>query len=190
MAATAPQSGVLLAKSGRCEGDRTHLANGTVGYQTPQVNGPVGVLASNWRLSGIVNVRSGSPLPIISGRDNAFNGQANQRPDQISDNVYGPKTLNTYLDRAAFAQPANGAFGTYVRNSADGPAFWKIDLAVSRLISFASTQNVELRVEVFNLLNNFNWGLPNLNFSAGTFGRITTTTGDPRIIQFGVKYGF
>jgi hypothetical protein len=49
---------------------------------------------------------------------------------------------------------------------------------------------VELRAEVFNVLNNFNWGDPNLNFSAGTFGRITTTAGDPRILQFGVKYGF
>ena len=54
----------------------------------------------------------------------------------------------------------------------------------------ASTQNLEFRVEAFNLLNNFNWGHPNLNFSAGTFGRITTTAGDPRIMQFGVKYGF
>ena len=57
------------------------------------------------------------------------------------------------------------------------------------LVSFASTQNVELRVEVFNLLNNFNWN-PNLNFSAGTFGRITTSAGDPRVMQFGIKYAF
>ena len=71
-----------------------------------------------------------------------------------------------------------------------GPGFWKIDLAVSRLVPIAPTQNLELRVEVFNLLNNFNWALPNVNFSAGTFGRITTMTGDPRIIQFGIKYGF
>jgi hypothetical protein len=29
-----------------------------------------------------------------------------------------------------------------------------------------------------------------VNFSSGQFGRITTLTGDPRIMQFGVKYGF
>ena len=176
---------------GHCDGDRTHLANGTVGYLTPRIDHPVlGLLASNWRLSGIVNVRSGSWMTVLSGRDNAFNGQANQRVDQVSDDVYGEKSLASYLNRAAFAQPANGTFGTHERNSIKGPGFWKIDLAVSRLVSFASTQNVELRVEVFNLLNNFNWGNPNLNFSAGNFGRITASAGDPRIMQFGIKYAF
>jgi len=175
---------------GHCDAERTHLANGTVGYATPHVNGPVGALASDWRVSGIVNVRSGNWMTVLSGRDGAFNGQANQRVDQVSGNVYGDKTLDSYLNRAAFAQPANGTFGTHVRNSIRGPGFWKIDLAVSKLVSLASTQNLELRVEVFNLLNNFNWGKPNLNFSAGTFGHITTMAGDPRIMQFGIKYGF
>ena len=110
--------------------------------------------------------------------------------EQDSDDVYGAKTLASYLNRAAFAQPANGTFGTHERNSIKGPGFWKIDLGLSRLVPLASTQNLELRVEVFNLLNNFNWGNPNLNFSAGAFGRITTTGGDPRILQFGIKYGF
>ncbi len=53
-----------------------------------------------------------------------------------------------------------------------------------------ATHSLELRVEVFNLFNNFNWGNPNTNLDAGTFGRITTQSGDPRIMQFGVKYGF
>ncbi len=176
---------------GHCLGDRTHLANGTVGYQTPDLGGSVlGTIASNWRLAGIVNVRSGGWLTVLSGRDNAFNGQADQRVDRISDEVYGPKTLESYLNRAAFAQPAPGGFGTLMRNGVEGPGFWKIDLALSRLVPVASTHNLELRVEVFNLLNNFNWGDPNLNFAAGAFGRINTTGGDPRIMQFGIKYAF
>jgi hypothetical protein len=43
---------------------------------------------------------------------------------------------------------------------------------------------------VFNLFNNLNCGNPKMNLDAGTFGRITTQSGDPRIVQFGVKYGF
>jgi len=40
------------------------------------------------------------------------------------------------------------------------------------------------------LLNNFNWGNPVTNFGSGTFGRIRSKAGDPRIMQFGIKYGF
>jgi hypothetical protein len=49
---------------------------------------------------------------------------------------------------------------------------------------------VELRAEVFNLFNNFNWGNPQTNFDSGAFGRITSMAGAPRIMQFGVKYMF
>jgi hypothetical protein len=47
-----------------------------------------------------------------------------------------------------------------------------------------------LRLETFKLLNNFNWGNPVVNLTSGTFGRILTQAGTPRIIQFGVKVGF
>ena len=67
-------------------------------------------------------------------------------------------------------------------------------------MSFGSGQNIELRLEAFNLFNNFNWGNPGttsanpiatmVNFTAGNFGRITSIVGTPRIMQFGVKYGF
>jgi hypothetical protein len=158
--------------------------------QTPEfANAALRALASGWRTSGIVSARSGSRLNVTSGRDGAFNGQTGQRANQVSDDVYGG-TLNQYLKPTAFAQPAPGTLGDYVRNSLVGPAFWNIDLALSRTISFATSQSLELRVEAFNLLNHFNWGNPTTNFGAGTFGRIQSQGGGPRIMQFGVKYGF
>ena len=54
----------------------------------------------------------------------------------------------------------------------------------------AATRRLELRLESFNLLNHFNWGDPLANFNAGTFGRITTQAGEPRVMQFGIKYDF
>jgi hypothetical protein len=45
-------------------------------------------------------------------------------------------------------------------------------------------------MEVFNVLNNFNWGNPSTSINSSTFGRIQTQTGDPRILQFGIKYSF
>jgi hypothetical protein len=45
-------------------------------------------------------------------------------------------------------------------------------------------------VEAFNLLNNFNWGSPATNFNSGQFGRINSAAGDPRVMQFALKYAF
>ena len=87
--------------------------------------------------------------------------------NQISDDVYGAKTLDSYLNAAAFAQPDNGTFGNFIYNALTGPGFWAVDLALSRLFSFAGSQNVEVRIESFNLLNNFNWGNPTANLSLG-----------------------
>ena len=49
---------------------------------------------------------------------------------------------------------------------------------------------LKLRLAFLNLLNHFNWGNPGVNLNAGTFGRIQENSGDPRIMQFGVKYDF
>jgi hypothetical protein len=176
---------------GNCTQNRTHIGNISVGAQTPQFsNVAARVLASNWRFSGILNARSGNWLTVTTGRDIAGTGIAGQRVNQVLDDPYGDKSLNNYLNPAAFAYPAAGTLGNHKNASIEGPGFWTVDLAISRLISFATQQNLELRIEVFNLLNNFNWGTPNTNLDAGTFGRITTQQGDPRIMQFGLKYAF
>ena len=63
-------------------------------------------------------------------------------------------------------------------------------MAISKLVSIVGAQRLELRLETFNLFNTFNWGDPAVNLNAANFGRITTQAGDPRILQFGVKYDF
>jgi carboxypeptidase family protein len=175
---------------GYCDQDRRHLVSLSVGYETPAFERPaLRVIGSHWRFSGIVNARSGARLNIESGLDNAFSGIRYQRPNQVSDDFY-TKSLTSYFNRDAFAQPAAGTLGDLPRNAVVGPNYWNVDLAMSRLIAMGATQRLELRLESFNLLNHFNWGDPLLIFNAPTFGRITTQAGAPRIIQFGVKYDF
>jgi hypothetical protein len=177
---------------GRCDQDRTHLGGLTVGYKTPQFSSrALNIVASDWRVSGILSARSGSWLTVTTGRDVSLNGQRfqEQRVNQALDNPYGDKTLNNYLNPAAFAQPAPGTFGNEVRNSIRGTGFWSSDMAVSRLVSFG-TQIVEFRLEAFNLTNHINWANPNTTLTAGTFGQIRAMAGEPRVIQFGIKYGF
>jgi hypothetical protein len=178
---------------GHCTQDRTHIGIITLGYVTPQFNGrAVRMIASNWRVSGIFNGVSGPWLNITTGQDNSGNGLNAQRPNQLSDDVYGARTVTAYLNKAAFAQPAPGTFGDLPINAIKGPERWTIDMALSRTINLTSTQNVELRLEGFNVTNRFNYDVPATNLNLGTFGRITRllpgTT--PRILQFGLKYGF
>jgi hypothetical protein len=178
---------------GRCGSDRTHVANVSLGYETPEAGSAVvSALVSHWRVSGIISARSGSWLSVTTGTDRALNGQRfqEQRVNQVSDDVYGAKTIASYLNRAAFEQPALGTFGNHVRNSIRGPNFWTTSLALTKLVPFTGAHTLELRVEAFNLLNHFNWGAPGTNFNASTFGRIQSIAGEPRIMQFGIKYGF
>ncbi len=176
---------------GNCTQNRTQIANVSVGVQSPEfANRGLRAVASGWRVSGIMNARSGSWLTVTTTTDTAATGITGQRLNQVLDDPFGQHTLDTYLNRAAFAQPAAGTLGNHVRNSIEGPAFWTVDMSLSRRIPTVGRQSLELRVETFNLLNNFNWGNPITNFNAATFGRILTQSGDPRIMQFGVKYDF
>ena len=81
-------------------------------------------------------------------------------------------------------------FGNLQYRGVEGPRYWSVDLALSRLVSFGGTQNFEIRLESFNVTNHFNWGTPATNLLQAQFGRITTNGGAPRIMQFGIKYDF
>jgi hypothetical protein len=65
-----------------------------------------------------------------------------------------------------------------------------VDLAVHKGISLGGTRNLELRWEVFNALNTTQLGLPDSNISNRTAGTISRLAGDPRIMQFAVRFLF
>jgi hypothetical protein len=184
---------------GPCDQDRTHIGTLVAGVLTPQFAGrALRLVASDWRVSGIFSARSGAPINVISGQDRALTGINNQRVDIVPGvDPYGDKTVDHWLNPAAFAQPALGTLGNFPRNSLRGPGFRTLDIALSRLVHFGAVRTLEFRLETFNLLNTFNWHAPwetatatHVNFNSGSFGRITSMEGTPRIMQFGVKYGF
>jgi hypothetical protein len=45
-------------------------------------------------------------------------------------------------------------------------------------------------MEAFNVLTHPVWGLPNTSLSSTNFGRITSTNGSMRQMQFALKYVF
>jgi len=57
------------------------------------------------------------------------------------------------------------------------------------LVLLNEKQSVELRAEAFNVPNHVNPNNPTTVLNSPLFGKITTV-GDPRILQFALKYAF
>jgi hypothetical protein len=58
-----------------------------------------------------------------------------------------------------------------------------------RRIPLRASRAIEVRTEVFNLLNTANLAAPNATLGAANFGTITTAF-DPRVVQLALKVLF
>ena len=76
------------------------------------------------------------------------------------------------------------------RSEIIGPGIFNVDFSALKEVHFGRQPYLELRAEAFNVLNRPNWGEPNTTLSSVAFGRISSTRGDMRQIQFGVKLIF
>ena len=56
-------------------------------------------------------------------------------------------------------------------------------------VAITDRHRLQIRIEMFNALNNVNFLIPNRNFGTPQFGTVTAAR-DPRTMQFGVKYLF
>jgi len=66
-----------------------------------------------------------------------------------------------------------------------------MNLSVFRSFNLGDHRRAEFRLETFNLFNWVNYGFPAANISnLGTFGRITSSSGDQREIQLALKFYF
>ena len=70
-----------------------------------------------------------------------------------------------------------------------GPGYASVDFALAKSWSLPGTSQLEFRWEVFNVINHVNYNPPVTSLNSGTFGQIQTA-GDPRIMQFAVKFNF
>ncbi|MBV9155479.1 MAG: TonB-dependent receptor [Acidobacteriaceae bacterium] len=182
-----------------CDSDVRHVVNLSFIAMSPKFgNHFVGTIFGDWRLSTIFRAHTGNFSTVTTGVDNALTGISGQRPNQVLTDVYGPGQLVTdYLSRAAFASPPTGTLGNLGPLNITNPGLIQVDMALSRIFPVVERQTVELRWEVFNVPNRLNPAAPNAALSSGSFGQITSDingssvqTGDPRIMQFALKYVF
>ena len=181
---------------GNCDQDRRHNFNASTVYETPQFsNTTLRLLGTGWKISGIVRVLSGNFLSILPGTDRALTGTGDQLVDRVLADPYGPgKTIDLYLNPAAFAQPVSGTYGNMGRNSILGPGSFRVDLGVTRAFKVRERQSFEFRAEAFNAMNHVNPGLAaaNLTLNNANFGKMQNLqTGlAPRVIQLALKFVF
>ena len=147
------------------------------------------VLARGWQLSAIFTLTSGSPFtPVVSFDAAGIGNLGNQRPNLVGDPSLGSDdpTVNRWFNTAAFAAPATGTFGNAGRNILTGPGFNSLDAAVSRRFTLPRGLDVQLRLEMFNVLNHANFLLPNRTVDSPLFGTISGA-GPARQGQIAVK---
>jgi hypothetical protein len=97
----------------------------------------------------------------------------------------------TWFNTAAFTSASAGSFGTMRPFSLRGPGFVNMDVAVSKIFPIYERYRLELRGESFNVLNHPNYSNPiSVYSSSATFGRITSTANDPRLLQLAAKVTF
>ncbi len=107
-----------------------------------------------------------------------------------------------WFDPAAFVLQPAGTPGNAGRGSLIGPDLETVDLALVKNTAWSRLGEggrVEVRIEVFNLLNRANFGTPSLIAFTGTregeaplpsFGRIRSTVTPGRQWQLGVRLVF
>jgi hypothetical protein len=174
-------------------GDIPHVFVASAVWNVPSSDGGLlGLLASDWTMSAIVTLQSGTPFAVTQQTNfNAFAGFGTQRPDRVGDpNLPAhERTTARWFNTAAFAVAPQFTLGTASRNPVRGPGYRNVDVAISRRLPLRRGTALELRAEAFNLLNIPAFGNPNGVLGSANFGSITTA-GDPRVVQLAVKYGF
>jgi hypothetical protein len=184
--------------------DRAHRAVLSLIYSPPKIeNEPAMVrhIFSDWLVSTVAVAQSGTPVTVTdSGAGSVFgnlSGFSRAECTGINPATSGSlyTRINGYLNPAAFTSAPPIGDGTGFGNCGVGilraPAQRNIDLALRRTFPIREWSSLQFSSEFFNFTNTPNFGGPISNVTAGAaFGLITSTTTNPRIIQFALKYAF
>jgi len=180
-------------------GDIPHVFAASIVWDLPlgsgrarRLRGVAGALANDWTVTSIVTLESGVPVAVTQATNfNAFAGFGVQRPNLVGDPALpaDQRTASRWFNTAAFAVAPQFTIGSASRNPVRGPSYRNVDVALMRRLPVSGGTAVELRAEVFNLLNTVQFNAPNAVLGAANFGTITSAL-DPRVAQLAVKLVF
>lgn len=202
--------------------DQTHSFKMNYTYELPfgkgrrwLTTGPAALLAGGWRVAGIQNYFSGTPVTILPGYQLPIFSGAGNRLTVLDYNgwrapVKGEKFdpfVDSWWDTAAFdkkpmeAAPSGsslkgvvlrGRFGTGVVRNPKVRSPWGLNenISVARAFRIREGAGVEFRWEAFNLFNRVRWGGAANTVTSNTFGQVRSQANSPREMQFGIKISF
>ena len=202
---TGPLTNAAVADSHNLERDRDYSTGDIPHYfaaslvwdlpagtgRAKHLGGMLGVLANDWSIASVMSLQSGMPVAVTQANSLGYAGFTTQRPNLVGDPTLpaDERTPAHWFNTAAFATANQFTIGSASRNPVRGPSYRDVDLSLMRRVPIDRERTIELRVEVFNLLNTVNFGAPAATLGAASFGTITSAL-DPRVVQLAAKFWF
>lgn len=154
-------------------------------------------MASGWQIAGVHLWKSGTPFTLFIGSDapgfGNVDGGPSDRPNLLDPSILGmtitdPNTAPQIISRESFAfiHPGERS-GNLGRNTFRKATIWNWNAAIQRQIRFSGDWILLLRGEAYNLSNTPQFDEPQRNLSSPSFGKITNTLNDGRVLQFGMR---
>lgn len=152
-----------------------------------------------WQLSGAALWKKGTPLTVFIGSDapgfGNVDGSGSDRPNLLDPSILGrtigdPNTSSQILSRDRFGYIIPGEFrGSIGRGVFRKSGIANLNAALTKQWNFRSHREwmALLRAEAYNLTNTPQFDEPQRNYSSPSFGRITNTLNDGRILQLGIR---
>jgi len=182
---------------GLCDQDvRLNFNVGGV-YQVPDISYLGKLAGRGWQLSAIFTALSGHPFSVFKNGGSDPSGQGLTGSAIRGNYSGGPITYHTrnpdpYLV-ATFVTPADGTVGNTPRNFLISPGLAQWDMTLAKNTKITERLSVELRWEVYNILNRANFS--RFSFDNGIndsgFGKLSETpdvaAGNPVIAQGGPR---
>jgi hypothetical protein len=182
---------------GLCDHDRRFNFNVGGVYAVPTMRFLGTRLGGGWQLSSIYTALSGAPFSAFKNGGSDPSGQGLTGSSLRDDFDGGPIIYNTrnpdHYVVASFSVPSSGTVGNSRRNMLIGPGLSQWDLSLMKNTKITEKLSIELRWEVYNVLNHANFSLASIDNTgtSSTFGKIVETpdvsSGNPVIAQGGPR---
>ncbi len=121
-------------------------------------------IVGGWQATGTIVLLGGQPFTVTMKTNNSYAQAGSWYPNLIGNPKLanrGPyHGTNQWFNEAAFAQPANGTFGTFRRNTLYGPGLERVNFSLGKTFAIHESIGLQIRADANNLFNHPSFGLP------------------------------